>query len=333
MNQELLKKLSVITAEEQEILHGRNTVDRSLYYRDTDLSKKNEIDASLLLEKGKLIDIRPSTRFIHFPEHTHNFVELVYMCNGSTRHIIDGHEICLHTGDLLFMNQFARQEIYPAGKDDIAVNFIIMPQFFDTVLKNIGESSDALRDFLISCLTDRLIGSSYLYFHASGILPVENLMDNMIWSMLNSQKNSRTIMQETMALLFLNLMNYTDRIHLSGKSFEQDTILQLLNYIDEEYKDASLNSFSKHTGIDIYTLSRMLKKATGKTFMELLNERRMSQAAYLLKNSKLSVNDISLSIGYENTSWFHRQFLKTYDCTPRQYRTAYQKDQSDVTDL
>ena len=38
------------------------------------------IDSDKLLEAGQLITIRPHTRFVHFPEHTHNYVEVIYMC-------------------------------------------------------------------------------------------------------------------------------------------------------------------------------------------------------------------------------------------------------------
>ena len=48
----------------------------------------------------------------------------------------------LQEGDLLFLNQNAVQEILPAGKDDIAVNFIVLPEFFDTAffMNNFSES-------------------------------------------------------------------------------------------------------------------------------------------------------------------------------------------------
>ncbi|MBQ1900247.1 MAG: hypothetical protein II153_05015, partial [Erysipelotrichaceae bacterium] len=69
MNEVLLNKLSAITKEEEEILHGKAYVNRTLYYSD---EKKDEIDADLVLQNGKLIDIRPHTRFVYFPRHTHN---------------------------------------------------------------------------------------------------------------------------------------------------------------------------------------------------------------------------------------------------------------------
>lgn len=48
---------------------------------------------------------------------------------GETIHVVDGRELKLKEGELLFLNQHAVQEIQPAGQDDIAVNFIILPEF------------------------------------------------------------------------------------------------------------------------------------------------------------------------------------------------------------
>ncbi len=321
MNSELLKRLSPITPEEANILQGRQNIDRSLYYRaDQSTHRKDVVDASVVLANGKQIDMRPHTRFIHFPKHTHNYVEFVYMYQGSTTHIIDGSKVILKEGDLLFMNQHAEQEILPAGEDDIAVNFMIMPQFFDTVLRNLDRESGALRDFLISCLTDRDMGGNYLYFDAADILPVQNLMENLIWIMLTGPQNRRTLSQNTVSLLFLTLIDQASRIHVSGDSYEQHLMLRLLNYIDTEYRTAALTDFADRQNYDIYTLSRFIKKNTGRTFKELLVEKRLRQAEYLLANTALPVADIALTVGYENTSYFHRIFRGAYGMSPREWR-------------
>lgn len=44
--------------------------------------------------------------------------------------MIDGTDVILKKGELLFLNQSAVQEIYPASEKDIAVNFIVLPEFF-----------------------------------------------------------------------------------------------------------------------------------------------------------------------------------------------------------
>ena len=86
MNREILDRLSVITEEEQEILSGRQGIDPTRYTEKKELV----IDSGKMLEHGKLIRIRPHTRFVHFPKHRHNYVEVIYMCQGQTTHIIDG---------------------------------------------------------------------------------------------------------------------------------------------------------------------------------------------------------------------------------------------------
>ena len=75
MNADIIRQLSVITEEEKAILAGQKDIDKQIYTE----RKKLVIDCEKLLQKGKLIQIRPHTRFVHFPRHTHNYVEVIYM--------------------------------------------------------------------------------------------------------------------------------------------------------------------------------------------------------------------------------------------------------------
>ena len=86
MTEALLQELKKITPEEERILAGRPEIEKTLYMS----SEADVIDATKLLEAGKIIQVRPHTRFVHFPKHTHNYIEVIYMCSGSTRHIING---------------------------------------------------------------------------------------------------------------------------------------------------------------------------------------------------------------------------------------------------
>ncbi len=194
MQKELLAHLQKITLEEQEILNGMQNIRKDLYTSRKDFV----IDSQKLLEKGRLIEIRPHTRFAHFPKHRHNYVEMVYMCSGTTTHIInDTDRIVLKEGDLLFLNQNVSQEILPASEQDIAVNFIILPEFFDRSISMI-ERENVLRNFLISSLSQNNSMSSYLHFQAKDILPIQNLIENMIWTLTLQNKLTNTINQSTM---------------------------------------------------------------------------------------------------------------------------------------
>ena len=119
IKQEILKQLTPITEEESAILQGAG-VNKSIYTT----SGGSIIRSKKLLVDGKLISVRKHTRFIHFPRHTHDYIEAVYMCAGATTHIINGKEIKLNEGELLLLGKNATQEILPARENDIAVNFI-----------------------------------------------------------------------------------------------------------------------------------------------------------------------------------------------------------------
>ncbi|MDE5597397.1 MAG: helix-turn-helix transcriptional regulator, partial [Lachnospiraceae bacterium] len=55
-------------------------------------------------------------------------------------------------------------------------------------------------------------------------------------------------------------------------------------------------------------------------FKELLQQRKLQQAAYLLSQTPLSVEQIMENIGYDNSSYFYRKFRDKYGCSPRTYR-------------
>ncbi len=316
MRQELLDQLKIITPEEREILNGRTDVDPDIY----NLSPSMIVDAGALIGPGRLIELRPHTRFIHFPRHTHNFVEVVYMCSGSTRHIINGSEVVLKTGELLFLSQNAIQEIYPAALDDIAVNFMIQPEFFDETLGMLGKEPSLIREFLVECLKNNQQNISYLHFQVADILPIQNLMENLIWMLLHRQPTKRRLNQTTMGLLFLHLMHFTDRMEIGKDHYDEELTLGVFRHIEEHYRDSELSGLASACHCDLYTLSRIVRRTTGKTYTQLLQEKRLQQAAWLLVNTSLSVTDVSLDVGYSNFSYFYRIFRAKYGVTPKEYR-------------
>ena len=330
MNAELLEKLKPISKEEQAILDGSKDVQKELYTSRSDFV----VDSAKMLEKGKLIDIRPHTRFVHFPVHRHNYVEIIYMCSGSTTHIINGQNtVKLETGELLFLNQNATQEILPAGKDDIAVNFMVLPEFFDRAFLMMEEES-ILHDFLVGSLKEESGLVDYLHFQVRDELPIQNLIENMIYSLVTKQKNFRNINQTTMGLLFILLQNQSDKINTNDpKQYEQNLIFTALKYIEDNYRTGTLEELSTLTGQPDYYISKLIKRHAGRTFKSLLQIKRLNQAAFLLTTTRLPVEKIILLAGYDNTSYFHRIFKEHFHMTPKAYRLASYAKISEVSGL
>lgn len=315
VNPKILKELMTITDEEKAILGGINSIDRTLYMSGS----KNIVNSRKLLDAGKLITVRKHTRFIDFPLHTHDYVEVVYMCKGSTLHIINGKKIQLSEGELLFLSQHAKQEIKKAGENDIAVNFIVLPEFFNSTLSIIGEEETPLKKFITDCLCKKG-GVGYLHFKVSEILPVQNLVENLIWTLINETKNKIKINRTTMELLFLQLLSHTDLLAYDNP--EEETVIKVLKYVEENYVNGSLTEASKLLHHDICWLSREIKRKTGKSYTEIVQRKRLSQAVFLLKNTNMKISDISIAVGYDNISYFHRLFYREYGVSPKKYQSA-----------
>lgn len=314
MDERILARLGVVTNEEAQILSGRTSIDRSIYMND---GSRDVITGKKLLEQGKQITVRPHTRFVHFPEHTHDYVEIVYMCRGKTTHIVNDTRIVLSEGELLLMGQNTRQEILPAGEGDIAVNFIVQPEFFGGTLDFLGSEETPLRDFIVRCLCGDN-PSGYLHFKVADVKPVQNLVENLLWTLISDTPNRRSINQLTMGLLFVQLLNHTDKLTIGNK--EQDTIVWVLRYIEEHFADGSLTEIADILHYDVTWLCREIKRRTGKTYTQLLQEKRLSQATWLLRNTNQKVADIGISVGYENLSYFHKIFAQHFGISPKAYR-------------
>jgi len=313
MHAEIIERLRGITGEEQAILDGRTTIDRDLYMQ----GQGSTINSRKMLAAGKLITVRPHTRFIDFPEHRHDYVEVIYMCSGKSTHLVNGREVQLEQGELLFLSQSATHSVRKTREEDIAVNFIVLPDFFSTTLSVIGEEETPIRRFLIDCLCGQDTGPGFLHFRVSDIVPIQNLVENLLWILINETPNRRRMSQMTMTLLLMQLLGHTEAL----VSEDQDeAVWQALRYVEANYTRASLTELADGLHYDLSWLSREIKRKTGKTYTQIVQEKRLAQAAFLLKNTDRNVADIAVAVGYENISYFHRIFQSAYGKSPKHYR-------------
>ena len=147
---------------------------------------------------------------------------------------------------------------------------------------------------------------------------MQNLIENLLLTLLQETPNKRKMSQMTMALLFLQLMGHTET--LDTQDIEQATVVRVLSYVETRYASGSLTELAESLHYDLYSLSREIKRRTGKTYTQLVQEKRLAQAAFLLKNTDRNVDDIAHAVGYENMGYFHRIFKEAFGLSPRGYK-------------
>lgn len=353
MDEWLMQKIQEVTAEEQAYLDGRTQVAMDIYrYPEgralSDGSRQFEVDSQLFLKRGKLITVRHHSRFVDFPVHRHNYIEIMYVCMGEITHYIDGKELVMHPGDMLLMNQHVKHSIKRAGAGDIGINFIVLPEFFDIPFQMMRKQN-IIADFLLGILRQNNPIPQYLNFRLHEQKAISNLMENMIASLVNENtlseemhhsgksgvsgradiSNEDVINQYSMRLVFLYLMNHMDTLSDNSSHNYEDIVVQsAMKYIDSHYRTATLGYIADNFQLSFPTVSRMIKKATGFTFQELLMRKRFQKAVMFLVETQLPVEEIAVNVGYENHSYFYRQFKARYGATPNQYRKAHRDDKA-----
>ena len=313
MKNSTIERLSRITQEEQSILQGQS-VDLSLY----NYAGNAVMQPGKLLPGGELFGIRTHTRFVDFPRHGHEYVEMIYQVQGQTRHVIDGSEaLTLTAGKLLFLSRGTQHEIKAAGKTDIAVNFLLIPTFFDNAAISIGENN-ALSVFLKGNLNNHQVASGHLVFDVSQSPLIENLLENLVIGQWEGV--SLSVQQLTLELLMQHLSGMAEHLVVNSQlDREKAMVLRILAQI-EQHVQINLSETAQELGMDVSALSRLFRKHTGCTFTELLHTARFNRAIVLLRDTDLSVADIAATVGYENTGFFYRRFAQRYGCTPAEYR-------------
>jgi AraC-like DNA-binding protein/mannose-6-phosphate isomerase-like protein (cupin superfamily) len=318
MNRQLIKILTQ-HAEELEKFFGD---DAKSYFSE---GEGLYIEKRTVIKSGELISVRVHPRFCPTLSHRHNYIEIMYVCQGTITHIINGAEVVMEAGDILLMNQHLSHALKPAGKDDIGINLLVLPEFFETAIGML-DKNNFLADFIIDLLRRKNRSSQYLHFKLADNLQTNNLMENLIYSLVHKHKNSTRINQTLMGVLFLYLLENADALrHDAPNNYEEIMSRSVQMYIDQHFKTATLSEIAADMHLPVAHLSRFVRKMTGRTFKELLQERRFEVARSKLAETTLPISDIMAAVGYENSSYFFRRFRQKYGISPKEYRAMRKK--------
>lgn len=109
-------------------------------------------------------------------------------------------------------------------------------------------------------------------------------------------------------------------------SNKDDRLMAMLNYIQSNYHDITLEDMAKQFHLSEPYISKYIKDKSGKTFGEHVTGIRMKRAKNLLKNGNMTVENISYAVGYQNVEHFNRTFKKSFQMTPMKYRNMSREE-------
>ena len=238
-------------------------------------------------------------------DHTHDFVEIVYVLDGKGKQIIGDKEIDLEKGDMFIISSNESHSIVPEFNADEFkwVNCIFNKDFIESEL---------------------LINNSDSIAHFGNRIDV-----SFIINLLSSEYKRKSIYYESiMKGLVLQLIGMFRR-NIDLKYVEQDAvnisqrelyIQDAVNFIQENYyKKFSLEDIAKKVRISAGYLERIFREEKATTPIYYLHSYRIEQACILLINTDKTIFEICEEVGYNDIKFFYEIFKKRTGVTPRKY--------------
>lgn len=108
--------------------------------------------------------------------------------------------------------------------------------------------------------------------------------------------------------------------HQHIKEGREERLVEIISSIQSNYIDVTLESLAEDFHLSKPYLSKYIKEKSGMTFQEVVREERMKRAKTLLKETDQTVENVALSVGYENVEHFNRLFKKYSGMTPVQFK-------------
>ena len=103
-----------------------------------------------------------------------------------------------------------------------------------------------------------------------------------------------------------------------------ESIKKVYEFIQENYhRKIALEEISQLVNMSPVSFNRFIKKRTGKTFINYVNDTRISYASRALIESEKSIGEISFQCGFNNIANFNRIFKRSKDCTPSEFRKEF----------
>lgn len=271
-------------------------------------NNKYFINSDFCIEMNHISDIA---------QHTHDFIEFVYMVKGTSVHIVDGCEYPLKSGDLLIINY---NQTHSFNGDTTAqfCNILIKPSFID---KSLQQCTDLFVLFDTSTYEEfkELIDNKCNLIHFSS--EEKNCFEYMLL-LLNKEIKDKDIGYTHTTQAGVNfLLTMIFRKMCKTLTSELGDFKTVLEYINSNYRQKlSARHLAESCHYNSCYFSRIFKKYTGVTFTEYVKKVRIIKACQLLAEKDAKVNDIYDKIGYTNKTNFYKHFKQITGVTPLEYK-------------
>lgn len=262
--------------------------------------------------------VKKTTPYTMSSKHYHDYYELYYLWSGERLYFIKNRTYHVHQGDLVLIDLNELHKTLEAGSDSHERILIYFQEEFIKDLLAVQNYNP------LTCFSGTKV-----------IRPEKqdaNMIENLLFKMIDENKKNLPETNLYLRVLLLEVLIAINRL----QSYQQDEssefpglmhkkVSEIVRYINDNYaQHHSLKVVAAKFSISPYYLSRIFNKATGFSFVEYLNSIRIKEAQKLLKETTLTITEITEKVGYESLTHFGRVFKSITGLSPMKYRKSTQ---------
>ena len=256
--------------------------------------------------------------------HRHQFVEVVYILSGEAVHTVGDREYRVKSGDVVVINCNVPHKFTAnpaAGELFVAYDLMFGLDYIDPTAGD-DATFEALRDnFLFGPLFP---AQSLPDIHIRGARygSYGELFTRIYHALKGREKGYIEISRAYVIELIVKILRDLGRDRSKELSSEnKKAVFAAISYMERRYNTPlSAEEIAAQVFLSPEYFRKLFKKMTGESVRTYLHKLRIDEACRMLFMTELSIQDISLAVGYQDIKAFYQAFKQITGKTPKEYR-------------
>lgn len=251
-----------------------------------------------------------------FPVHRHDFTELIVAYSGRGRHIVNGVESAIGSGDVFVIPRGSSHE-YREPTDLCYINVI----FDERIVADAPIYSLAPRSPLVFIAPDGRSAAPHSRLSVFGLREAMAIIAKIDQELFREDDGYAFMAESYFMQLWGTLARESADLRDEGES-SSSRIARIARALARDPSiEVSVADMAAEAGTSERNFRRAFKKETGSAPLAYVNEARVRAACALLSSSDRTVTQIASLVGYEDSNYFARQFRRMIGCSPREFRS------------
>lgn len=267
-------------------------------------------------------EIYQHLRYLPCTWHTHAFLEVVCVMEGSCTNYILEQKLEMKAGDICIIAPDIRHAISAFSDDSVIFNIILRTSTFETAFFGTLSENDILSDFFMRTLYHSKT-HPFLLFQTDDDRETFNYVGYAYEEYKSNRQYKKRMLNSIINAFFIVLLrNHGANVLFPAltDSDKDQNLVYILKYMQEHFTTVSLKELSAFFNYSERQLQRIIKTSTGMSFSENILKLKMNHAARLLANPDLPITTIAEELGYSDAGNFRAVFKKFYGITPMEFR-------------